>query len=46
MTLLKLTHWCRHCNHHLQRPDLVDSACCPICFTTELDELEEFGDEQ
>lgn len=46
MNLLKLTHWCRHCNHHLLRLDLVAPACCPICFTIEFEELKEFGDEQ
>lgn len=46
MNLLKFTHWCRHCDHHLQRLNLVDAASCPICFTAELEELQEFGDEQ
>lgn len=46
MTLLSPTHWCRHCNHHLRPRYLAEAACCPICFTIELEELQEFGDEQ
>jgi predicted Zn-ribbon and HTH transcriptional regulator len=46
MTLLIPTHWCRHCNYHQKPCYLVDEAYCPICFSTELEELKEFGDEQ
>ena len=46
MTLLHPTHWCRHCKNHLQILNLVEVTCCPICFTVELEELKELGDEQ
>ncbi|WP_168175638.1 hypothetical protein [Pseudomonas sp. PA15(2017)] len=52
MTLLLLhTHCCRHCGSHSQLSIQAlasgeDLPACPICFTTELDELEECGDEQ
>ncbi|WP_313026694.1 hypothetical protein [Pseudomonas lopnurensis] len=35
------------CGRAEDTPDAeVESLVCPICFTTELEELEEFGDEQ